>query len=159
LHLTERGDYSLAGTGTLATQVLAGAIVSVKVTEIDGVTLATPITLSPSNASVGFNLAANPGVTQPWSLGTTLLIKSQLTSMNIPFTFGATKVDVVLDDSLLAISQPSTIAFIAKKDFVVSVDTDGKLVPEPGSFVLASLGLGAFGLIAYRRRHGVKEMA
>ena len=71
LSLHEAGDYTLLGGGTAATSAFAGAILRATVTEINGAAVA-PIVLAPSNASVGFNLAANSGVTQPWSLGTSI---------------------------------------------------------------------------------------
>src|SRR6478735_12685386 len=64
----ESGDYSLLGAGTPATSVFAGAIVTVTVTGVNGLPVA-PFNLPSSNASVGFNLVANPGIAQPWSLG------------------------------------------------------------------------------------------
>jgi hypothetical protein len=66
ISLLEGGDYTLTGVGTSATQVFGGASLRVTVMEINGVNVA-PILLSPTNASVGFNLTANPGAVQPWS--------------------------------------------------------------------------------------------
>ena len=147
--LAESGDYTLVGTGTVATQTIAGGSIKVTVKEIDGVTLGTPIVLTPSNASVGFNLIANPGVLQPWALGTSLNITAQLTALAIPFTYGATRVDVVMDDNVIALSEASTAAFIAKKDFTVGLVGNVSLVPEPAGLML--LTVGAVGALARRR--------
>jgi len=130
LNLFESGDFTLAGSGTSATQVLAGAILRVTVTQINGVDV-TPIILSPTNVSVSFNLAANPGVVQPWSLGTGLNIAGQLGPDQ-----RATQLEVVIDNQLLAFSECGSLAFIAKKDFGIQV---GTVVPE-ASTVLLLLG-------------------
>jgi hypothetical protein len=150
ISINESGDYTLTGIGTIATQVIAGASIHVTVTEIDGVTLTTPVVLAPSNASLGFNLIANAGVLQPWAMGTTLNIAGQLTSLAIPYTYGATKIDVVIDDNLIALSEASSAAFIAKKDFKVSTVNNVVLVPEPVQ--MSALLLGAAGIMARRRR-------
>ena len=138
ISLFEAGDYTLVGVGTSATQVLAGAIMRVTVTEIDGVPRA-PLNLTPVNASVGFNLAANPGVVQPWSLGLSMNIDAQLAGMGIPFVAGATEIEVVIDDELLALSETSSIASIAKKDFRIDVVTE--VIPEPAALTWAGLAL------------------
>jgi hypothetical protein len=148
--VNESGDYTLFGVGTSATSVSAGASIHVTVTEIDGVTLSTPVVLSPVNASIGFNLVANPGVLQPWSIGLTLDVAAQLTSLAIPYTYGATKVDVVVDDTLIALSEASSAAFLAKKDFKVSLENNVVIVPEPVQ--MSAVVLGAIGIMSRRRR-------
>jgi hypothetical protein len=134
LNLFESGDYTLAGVGTSATQAIAGAILRVTVTQINGLDVA-PIILTPSNASVTFDLAANPGVVQPWSLGVALNIAGQLGAGQ-----GATQVEVVIDNQLLALSESSSLAFIAKKDFGIRVET----VPEASTVLLL---LGALAIV------------
>jgi hypothetical protein len=140
LSLFEAGDYSLAGIGTAATQVSAGAIIRATVTQINGVPV-SPINLVPSNASVGFNLLANPGVVQPWSLGTVVNIAGQLGPNQ-----HATKVDISVNNQMLAISQPGSVAFIAKKEFIINTN-----VPEPATAGLAGLALCGLGLVARKR--------
>jgi hypothetical protein len=147
ISLSESGDYTLSGTGTTATQVIAGASLHVKVTEIDGVP--TSVTLPSSIASVGFNLVANPGVLQPWSLGTTVDVDAALTALAVPFTHGATKVEVVIDNNLIALSEAGSAALILKKEFEVEIDPAVTLVPEPAA--LSLLTLGAAGLLMRRR--------
>jgi len=148
--VTEGGDYSLLGTGTTATQALAGVSIHASVTEIDGIPVA-PIPLTTSNASVGFNLIANGGVLKPWSLGTSISnIDGQLTTAGKTFTIGATKVEVVIDDSLNALSEPLSTAFIAKKDFVTTIDSDiSGVLPEPTGVCFVGMLLCGF---ASRRR-------
>jgi hypothetical protein len=142
INLFESGDYTLLGAGTPATSVFAGAIITVTVDAINGVAVA-PFNIPPGNASVGFNLISNPGISQPWSLGLTVPI-------NLPSGQMATKVSVSIDNSLASISQPGTIAFIAKKDFRLSVPTQPG-IPEPGTLVLTALG-SVLGLAIRRAR-------
>jgi len=141
LSVFEAGDYSLLGLGTVATKAIAAASIRAKVTEIDGNPVA-PINLPQMSVPAVFNLIANPGVLQPWSLSVTLPIAAQLTAMNIPFTIGATKVEVVVDDSLNTLTESASSAFIAKKDFVVSADPDiSGILPEPASVTLIGLAV------------------
>jgi hypothetical protein len=129
ISLFEGGDYTLVGAGTTASQVLAGAIITATVTEINGLPVA-PFNLLPQNASVGFNLVANGGVVKPWSLGTGI-------NINLPQGQLATKVEIVIDNSLIALSEAGSIAFIAKKDFRIDVRPN---VPEPATIALVGLG-------------------
>jgi hypothetical protein len=131
--LFERGDYTLFGTGTAVTEVSAGAVILATVTEVNGIAVA-PIALVPVNGSVGFNLPANAGLVQPWSLGLNLNVGAQVA--------GATRINVAINNALAAVSEPSTIAFIAKKEFIVDVG----VVPEPGTFALAGMALCGLGL-------------
>lgn len=127
LDLFESGDYTLAGAGTAASQAIAGAILRVTVTQINGVSVA-PIVLAPVNASVTFNLAANPGVVAPWSLGLGFNIAGQLGPDQ-----RATQLELVIDDQLLAFSEAGSLALIAKKDFFLEV---GTVVPEASTVLL-----------------------
>jgi hypothetical protein len=138
ISLFEGGDYTLVGSGTPATQVLAGAIITATVTEINGLPV-VPFNLPSSNASVGFNLVANPGVVQPWSLGTGI-------NINLPQGQLATKIEIAIDNSLIALSQPGSVAFIAKKDFRIDIMPR---VPEPATIAL--LGMGSVISLVRRR--------
>lgn len=140
--LFEAGDYSLVGVGTAATQALAGAIIRATVTAINGVNVA-PINLATSSRSVSFNLVANPGLVQPWSLGTTLNIAGQLAPGQ-----RATRVEVAINNQLAALSQPGTAAFIAKKEFQLTMNPN---IPEPTTAALAGLALCGLGVAARKR--------
>jgi hypothetical protein len=145
INLFEAGDYSLAGTGTSATSAFAGALIRVTVTQINGVDV-VPFDLAPSSTSVGFNLASNPGILQPWSLGTSINIAGQL-----PQNQKATKVEVAIDNQLLTFSQAASLAFIAKKDFRIDIGNNPP-IPEPGTMMLGLLAVGTIGTLSRRIR-------
>jgi hypothetical protein len=150
INLFEAGDYALNGIGTSATQVFAGAIVRITVTEIDGDNVA-PISLAPVDGSVGFNLLANSGLVEPWSLGLFLNIASQLSSLGISFKTGATEIEVSIDNQLLALSEASSIAFITESDFKFGVEPS--VVPEPSPLAMVvSCGVMVAVVNWWRRR-------
>jgi len=62
----------------------------------------------------------------------------------------ATRVQVVINDTLATTSEASTLAFIAKKDFIVNTDTTDSTIPEP-----AALGLLAVAGLAMLRQRRV----
>jgi hypothetical protein len=139
-NLSESGDYTLAGVGTAATQVIAGASVRATITEINGAAVA-PIAVGPANAS--FADALPPQVVlAPWSLGVGLNISGALGAGQ-----RATKVEIVINNQLFAASEPGSAAFIAKKEFQV----DWEIVPEPATMSLAGLALCGLAFAARKR--------
>jgi hypothetical protein len=131
ISLFEAGDYTLAGTGTASTQAIAGANILATVTQINGVNVA-PINLVPASGSVTFDLAANPGIVQPWSLDLMIDVAAQLGPNQ-----KATKVEIAIDNQLLALSETGSLSFIAKKDFRITVEPEGEIpIPEPNSLML-----------------------
>lgn len=146
IDFSEAGDFTLVGTGTATTSVSAGIIARIKITQVDGVNLVTPVTAT-VNASFATNLVASPGTSQPWTLGSSIDVDAVLTANNISYVKGATKVEVVTNDTLTSISEQSTVAFIAKKDFVITLGTTP--VPEPTTAALLVLTIGGFSM---RRR-------
>ena len=76
-------------------------------------------------------------------------VGQELTDAGINFTFGATKLNVALDNTLTAIAQANGYtAFIAKKDFDGLTVTSN--IPEPTRLVL--VGVLAMTAAAVRRR-------
>lgn len=145
LLFTEGGDYSLVGAGTAATQVIAGVSARVTIQAVDGIMLATPIVVFGSS-SVDYDLAANAGVLQGWNNGLLVEFGPALVLAGIDFESGVTMAEVAVDDQLIAISQPTSIAFIAKKDFVVTPggDLETNEIPEPTSALIGVLALAGF---------------
>lgn len=151
INLFEGGDYSIAGAGTAATSVYAGAILRATVTQISGVPIA-PINLIPVNATFGDGL---PGaaIVAPWSLGLFLDVGAQLAGLGYGPNDVATKIEVAINNALITTSEPGTVAFVAKKDFRIGLIPDpvgDPFIPEPSTLVLA--GLVACGLPLVNRR-------
>ena len=146
--ISESGDYSLLGTGTTATNITyALAVTSVKVLEVDGVELDTPVTLAPLNVSGGDDLGSGTDALTPWSLQLAYSLDTALQNTNVLFRAGVTKVEIAVNNTLAAISEDLSIASVSKKDFTISTNTED--IPEPAAGLMIGLGLGLAGL---RRR-------
>jgi len=141
--LNEGGTYSLSGVGGAATQAVAGANLQVSIIAINGVAVA-PIALPSSAASVQLNLAANPGALQPWAVGVSVNVAAALA-----LNQRATRVNVVIDNALAAISEAGSSASIAKTFFDIDINTD---IPEPASGVMALVAMCGAGALRSRRR-------
>lgn len=152
---TEAGDTTLAGVGTDSTSTSVTTNMFIDVLEIDGhaptQALSLPVNLAfaPSGGSYGLGTdgGGGPLFQTGWTGSILVDVNAYLTSKSEPFVNGATKVQVALDNTLVATSQAGTSSFIAKKDadgITITVN-----VPEPGTCLLAALGLAALGL---RRR-------
>jgi hypothetical protein len=139
--LFEAGDYSLAGLGgNAATAVFAGAIIRATIIGVNGLPVA-PISVPPVNASFSDGLPPNE-IAAPWSLGVTTNVAAALGPGQ-----NATKVEIVINNSLVTTSQANTLAFIAKKEF--RIDTN---IPEPSTMLFSMIAsVGAF---AFRRSRG-----
>jgi hypothetical protein len=136
----EGGVFSLTGVGTSATNVLAALSLRASVTQINGVDVA-PIALLPSTVAVQYNLVADPGANQPWALATSVDVATQLAGLGYGAGQNATKVDVVINNQLVAISELGSQAQIIKTRFGV---------PEPTTLVLGAFGL--CGMLAAARK-------
>ena len=146
LFISEGGDYTLAGSGTSGTNVNAGLFAQVDITHVDGVQLATAISVV-GTAQFTADLAANPGLNQAWTNSLLLDFGPALTNAGFdPSINFATKGDLVINNTLVAISEsnPDTVAQITKKEF----DINPGVVPEPTSLALIATGI----LLACPRR-------
>jgi len=157
IQFAEGGGLSVLGVGTDDTFVNVSAVGFVKVIQVDGAPLPanTAIPQIPIQLSYDFgNLGngswgrASDGFTNGhlWTGSQMINITQELTNRGIPFVNGATKITVIVDNSLYAQAEEGAGAYIDKKDFF-TVTTN---VPEPASCLLVALGLVA-GLVVSRR--------
>lgn len=165
LLFTEAGDTTLAGIGIGGNAISkVTAKFFVDVLEVDGSSLLTPLNIIAEMDFTPVGATAGSGEGR-WSLnddGDTFTydtfyagdvfidINDALVTAGIDFQFGATKLNVAVDNTLTAIATaPGYSAFIAKKDFDgLTVTTN---VPEPGS-VFALTTLLCVGVAGRRRR-------
>jgi MYXO-CTERM domain-containing protein len=145
ISFAEGGLFSLSGTGTSNTEVLAGASLIVTILELNGVAVA-PINLAPSVSSLAYNLTANPGLNQTWNVSVSTNVAAQLAILGYAPSQRATKATVSIDNALVAISETLSAAAITKADFDVHV------APEPASGAIAAMALLAVGGFGRRRR-------
>jgi hypothetical protein len=149
--VSERGDYTLAGSGTSATNTSVSAPVFLTLTEVNGGTVSPValfsgnLTFSPSSGS--YNLVSNPGSGVIWNGSLLINVDALLVANGI--NGRATRIEYQMDNQLLAFSQSGSIAFIEKKNGFVSISVN---VPEPSTLVLALIGSLALAWQFRRRR-------
>ena len=151
IEIVEAGDYSLAGFGTNDTYIQIAAPVFVQIIEVDGqsidpILIVDALEFTPSGGDFKLQDDQN-GAGIIWEGHLTIDLDAVLAANNID---GATtRVLLNMDNSLLAVSEPVSLAFIKKKTSRVGITP---IVPEPSSIVLAGLGLLALVGILWRRR-------
>ena len=154
INIVEAGDYSLvaqAGLGTNGTFVQVAAPVFVQIIEvdfqsIDPILITDSLQFTPSGGD--FRLKDDPnGVGIIWEGHLTVDLDAALAARNIDGS--ATRVLLNMNNSLIAASEPGTIAFIKKKAASIGITP---IVPEPSGLVLAGLGLFALVGVLWRRR-------
>lgn len=139
----EAGDFTLAGFGGIGTFASVSANFFVEIQEVDGVGIGsiliqTPMVFTPSNGDWDLlNDGPGPLVNGAWSGLLLVDLTQALIDNNIPHVNGVTKISVVFDNTLVALSENGTSAFIAKKD-VGGIGIT--VVPEPATLGLLSLG-------------------
>jgi hypothetical protein len=159
----EAGDTTLIGGAGLAFTAVS-ADVNIDIEQVDGMSI-TPIKLNglemmftPSNGDYLLGTdGAFPMFDTIWTGTLSVNIEQALMDNNVPFVGGATKISVILDNTLSAMSANGTQSVIAKKDNGLIVTTGtrpdpggGPEIPEPASCCLAMLGL-AVGATLTRR--------
>jgi len=158
LTFAEAGDVTLVGFDDDTTFASVGTTIFIDVTEVDfqPINVASlnglVIPFSPSGGTYGMGTdgGGGPLYSTPWEGSVLVDINSILTANGVPFEFGATKIDVNLDNTLTALSQVGTSATIAKKNANGIVITANAPIPEPSACLLAALGLA--GVLVHRRR-------
>jgi hypothetical protein len=160
INFAEAGITTLAGLGTNNTYTDVSATGRVDIQAVDGVPISTisiPLNLTfAPNADGTFELVTDAGLglsSLPWNGGQLVDLSGALTAHSIPFTLGATKISVDLDNGLVAQSELGTLSLIDKKDFgglSVTVNMPGTgggpNGPEPTSLLLACLGFGGLAI-------------
>lgn len=154
LRFTESGDTTLAGNPNSVTTASSVANeIFIDVVEIDGqpvspINIQAQMAFTPSGGTYSMIQDAGgfPVFSTDWSGLADVNIKQLLTDEGVPFVFGATKLNVTLDNTLTAVAQDGGSSFIKKKDFDGLTVTSN--IPEPGTLALLAIG----GLLATRRR-------
>lgn len=151
VRLTEFGDYTLVGSGTVGTSVFGGARMFVTIREVNGVAV-TPVTVS-GVYSFTDDLSGGSEFLNSWASLVAVNLGPELAYKGFGEADVVTLADVVIDNSLIAISEAASVAFIAKKNFIVSVAPQINPVPLPASVwgLLSGIGL-LMGRAAARRR-------
>lgn len=164
IQLSEAGDVTLSGFGTDATFAAATARVFVRIDEVNGVginsiTTSFAMNFAPSGGTFGLlsDGLGGPLYNDAWSGNLFVDLNAILAANSIAGK--ATKVNINLDNTLVAVSQAGTFALIAKKHLGgVSITVNGQNpgggpdVPEPASMVLVSMALVGLALGGYRRQ-------
>lgn len=95
-------------------------------------------------------VAAGPLFSSPWTGSVSVDLDAALTAAGVPFVRGATKVNLTLNNRLLAATGAlGSIAIIDKKDFDITVGTE---IPEPTTVALLLAGTAL--VFARRRQFG-----
>ncbi|MCH8921594.1 MAG: PEP-CTERM sorting domain-containing protein [Planctomycetes bacterium] len=152
IEIVEAGDYALGGIGTNVTLAQIGAPVMIQIIEVDGQSLERRILIDAAlefTPSDGIFMLLNDqnGAGIIWEGRLTIDLDAALAANNID---GAvTGVWFIMNNSLTAVSEPGSLAFVKKKTVSIGVTP---VVPEPSSAVLACLGLLALLGASWRRR-------
>ncbi len=157
LAFSERGDFTMSGNGTANTLVDVSASFFISILEVDN-TAINPVDLTLSmifspNGSGTFDLVGAGGppfASGVWTGSLAVDLDGALVAGSIPFSLGATRVSVALDNTLTGNSESNTSAFIAKKD---AKGLSITVVPEPTAFTLTFLGLAGLGAMTIRKRN------
>ena len=145
IHFRESGDYGMDGlTSEHLAKVSATLLVELKVFEVDNVPLLVPEFFT---ADDGVAFMRPPDDADGWNIEFDFDIVDLLATRGI--TSGrATKIDITLDNILVAMTENGSSASISKKTFLIRTVT---AIPEPSTAALIVLGAFCFGLIRRRR--------
>ena len=140
----EAGDVTLAGIGGIGTFASVSANFNVEIQEVDGVGIGSiliqaPMVFTPSGGTYdqATDGGGGPFFNSAWSGSLMVDLTQALIDNNIPYVNGVTKISVVFDNTLVALSESGTSSFIGKKD-VGGVGIT--VIPEPATIGLLTLG-------------------
>ena len=152
LFFQEKGDTTLVAlTGSAFTSVTMFMFIDVQAIDGSPVSYTLPtqsMTFTPSDGDWIVPGDGFPNVATAWQGELFVDIEQLLIDEGIPFNFGATKINITLDNTLTAASSGGGSAFIAKKDFDGITVTSN--VPEPTTALL--LLAGSVAGLGLRRR-------
>jgi hypothetical protein len=145
VNFAELGDFHLLGPMSANTFVEVSATFFIRILKVDGVSinpvvLTDKMTFAPS-ANGHFDHATFSGLGNFWSGSFNFDVNNALTLAGIHFINGATELSIGLDNTLAAVSEAGTVAFIAKK-ISDAVTITVPQVPEPSIFALTLCGAG-----------------
>ena len=151
IDIIEAGDYSLGGDGTNETFLQAAAPVFVQIVEvdrqsIDPILIVEALRFTPSDGIFSL-LDDQNGAGIVWEGHLTIDLDAALAEHDVEGF--VTRVLLNMDNSLIAVSEPGSLAFVKKKTARIVITPS---VPEPSSIVLACLGLLALAGRLWRRR-------
>ena len=159
IKFSEAGDTTQAGivapgsSGT-STAVFATGVLDIHEVDfapISHISVPFSLTFTPSGGTyfLGTDGGGGPIFHTQWTGSVTLPVESILIANAVPFSAGATKVSIDMTNTLVAVSERGTSAFIGKQDIgAVSITV---IVPEPASLTLVGVSAVLFAAI-YRRR-------
>jgi hypothetical protein len=172
--INETGNLTMAGNvpvGSDDTSTNVNIDAVVEIVEVDGAALAVPIELKNANGpplkltptfalqpgntpsdgtwQLGVDGGGGPTYSTQWSAALPVDLQAALVSTGTPFVRGATKVNVNMNNVLVATSEVGTNATIVKTG-TLGVATVVRVIPEPTAFILTIVGL--FAGAASRRR-------
>ncbi len=147
IRFSERGDYTLAGNGTASTYTTVTCSLFVRITETTAGSISPIVgtfymTFTPSDGS--YYLPDDPGIGVIWQGSVVVDVDAMLADAGRAGE-KALKVDLSLDNTLVAVSEAGTLAYIKKKQAEgITITT---VVPEP-----TAMGLLLLGSLLLRRR-------
>ena len=151
LDLSAAGIYSLSGSGTEETEVgYQSGITQINIIEVDGAPVSSPVVLPGSAATGSFNLSDGTASDAAWASTLAYDVSSALSSSGVTFQFGATKLDVTVNNLLNATNESTSESRIEVDSIAFGATTVP--VPEPTtSVVFAIAALCSFAMSRRRR--------
>jgi hypothetical protein len=150
---TDFGDYRLLRSTTTSNPIdFVNATGYLTVTEVNGLNITPFVITSQFNYQyqlTGTNLTTTPQLLVPWTGSLNFNVSQALTSHGYQAGSSATKAILSLDNSLVAMSDANSDAYIRKMS--ASLTTSTVVVPEPSALILLSMGLLGLGMYSRKK--------